>query len=135
MNETVLVVDDDKNMRWILSRLFSEKGFKVKSASLAKEALILIENEEISVVILDYRLPDMNGIELFKYITREHSLIPSILITSYGSKQLSEEAKEAGFFAYLDKPFSNQELIRIVREALRETVAKVTESKLKNRKF
>jgi len=121
MSKTVLIVDDDKNMCWILSRLLEDVGFKVKSVSSAKEALPLIEDGGISVAILDYRLPDMNGIELFKYIKREHSLIPSILITSYGSKQLGEEAKEAGFFAYLDKPFSNQELIRIVREVLRET--------------
>lgn len=120
-NKTVLVVDDDKNMCWILSRLFSEEGFKVKSAATAKEALILIENEEISVAILDYRLPDMNGLELFECIKREHPTIPSILITSYGSQQLSEKAMEAGFFAYCDKPFSNRELIRIIREALRET--------------
>lgn len=117
MSKTVLVVDDDKNMCWILSRLLSEEGFKVKSASSAKEAIPLIEAGGISVAILDYRLPDMDGIKLFEYIKRKYSLIPSILITSYGSKQLGEEAKEAGFFAYLDKPFSNQELIRIVREA------------------
>lgn len=120
-NKTVLVVDDDKNMCWILSRLFSEEGFKVKSAATAKEALIHIENEEISVAILDYRLPDMNGLELFECIKREHPTIPSILITSYGSQRLGEKAMEAGFFAYRDKPFSNRELIRIIREALRET--------------
>jgi len=121
MSETVLVVDDDKNMCWILSRLLSEDGFKVKSVSSAKEAIPLIEEGGITVAILDYRLPDMNGIELFEYIKRKYSLIPSILITSYGSMQIREEAKEAGFCAYFDKPFSNQELIRIIREVLRET--------------
>lgn len=120
-NETILVVDDDKNMCWILSRLFSEEGFKVRTATTAKEALILIENEGISVAILDYRLPDMNGLELFECIKREHPTIPSILITSYGSQQLGEKAREAGFFAYRDKPFNNQDLIRIIREALCET--------------
>lgn len=121
MSKTILIVDDDKNMCWILSKLFSEEGFKVKSATSAKEALLLIEGERISVAVLDYRLPDMNGIELFEHIKRKYCLIPSILITSYGSKQLREEATEAGLFAYLDKPFSNQELIHIIREVLSET--------------
>jgi two-component system response regulator (stage 0 sporulation protein F) len=115
MSKTVLIVDDDKNMCWILSRLLSEEGFRVRTASSAKEALSLIEDGGISFAILDYHLPDIDGIKLFEYIKRKYSLIPSILITSYGSKQLREEAEKAGFSAYFGKPFSNQELIRIIR--------------------
>lgn len=75
-----------------------KEGFEPKSASSDKEAIFLIEDEGKTVAILDYRLPDMDGFEL---LSIQYCLIPSILITSYGSKQLREEPQKAVFMPTL----------------------------------
>ncbi|MBI4639618.1 MAG: response regulator [Candidatus Tectomicrobia bacterium] len=118
MNEKILVVDDQKSMCWILSKILTEAGFSVETAGTAAEALVVVANGKISAIILDYRLPDMNGIELFEKTRKQNSQIPAILITSYGSKTLKEEALRIGFAEYFDKPFNNQALLEVLKQLL-----------------
>ena len=107
----ILVVDDQESMCWILSKILQEAGFSVKTAGTAKEALSIATNNKILATIIDYRLPDKNGFELFLELRNRNPKILGVLITSYGSKELREEALRLGFDAYLDKPFQNQALI------------------------
>ena len=118
---TILVVDDQKNMCWILSKILSEAGFSVEIVGTAEDALSLVADGRISAVIIDYRLPDMDGLHLFSEIRRYNPKIPAVLITSYGSKQLREDALQLGFSAYFDKPFDNHTLITSLHNILTET--------------
>lgn len=107
----ILVVDDEEDLCWILRKVLSEAGYRVRTARTGKEAVHVCADEEVMVAILDYRLPDMNGIELFQQLNGTGRPLVGILITSYGSPKLREEAKEVGFLAYFDKPFSHKMLL------------------------
>jgi len=116
---TILVVDDHENMCWILSKVLSNAGFSVKTANTAKEALSVIDDGGISAAVIDYRLPDISGLELFSTLREQGRNFPCVLITSYGSSNLREEAFKIGIDAYFDKPFDNDALVAALRETLK----------------
>ena len=107
----ILVVDDEEDLCWILRKVLSEAGYRVRTARTGKEALQVCADEEVMVAIIDYRLPDMNGITLFQQLSGTGRPMVSILITSYGSPKLREEAEAVGFLTYFDKPLSHKKLI------------------------
>jgi len=116
----ILVVDDQESMCWVLSKVLSEAGFSVKTAGSAKEALSIATNNKILATIIDYRLPDKNGFDLFLELKKLKPKIQGVLITSYGSKELKEEALRLGFHSYFDKPFQNQALIATLQAGLKK---------------
>ena len=116
----ILVVDDQESMCWILSKVLLEAGFSVKTARTAKEALSIATNNEISATVIDYRLPDKNGFDLFLELRNQNPKILGVLITSYGSKELREKALQLGFHAYFDKPFQNQALTAALQAGLKK---------------
>ena len=114
----ILVVDDQESMCWILSKVLQEAGFSVTTVGTAKEALSIATNNKISATIIDYRLPDKNGLDLFLELRKLKPKIQGVLITSYGSKEIREKALQLGFHAYFDKPFQNQALIAALQASL-----------------
>ena len=116
---TVIVVDDQENMRWILSKVLSDAGFTVKTAGTAREALSIASEGEISAAIIDFRLPDKNGFDLFMALRTQNGNLPCVLITSYGSSELREDALKLGFDAYFDKPFDNCALVSVLKKSLK----------------
>ena len=115
---TVLIVDDHENMCWILSKILAEAGFEVETANCATEAMIRLGNREICAAIIDYRLPDRDGLALFEAMRKQVPELPGILVTSYGSSSLRQTALNRGFYAYLDKPFSNSILVTHLKEMI-----------------
>lgn len=107
----ILVVDDEEDLCWILRKVLSEAGYRIRTAGKGKEALQVCADEEVTVAIIDYRLPDMNGIELFQQLKGTGRPGVGILITSYGSPKLREEVAAVGFLAYFDKPLSHKKLL------------------------
>lgn len=108
----ILVVDDQEHMCWILRKVLSEAGYRIRTAGKGKEALQVCADEEVTVAIIDYRLPDMNGLQLFQQLNSDASRpMAGILITSYGSQKLREEVAAVGFLAYFDKPLSHKKLL------------------------
>ena len=91
----------------------------MKTARTVKEALSIADEGGISVAILDFRLPDGNGLDLFLALRKRNKNLPCVLITSYGSQKLREEAFKLGFTAYFDKPFDNGALIAALEEAVK----------------
>lgn len=115
----ILVVDDHENMCWILSKILSGAGFSVKTANTAQEALAIAAKGGICAAVIDFRLQDGNGFDLFRNLKANNRDLPGILITSYGSSKLQEQALELGFYAYFDKPFDNNAFITIIKEILK----------------
>jgi DNA-binding response OmpR family regulator len=115
---SILIVDDQKDMCWILSKVLAEAGFDVETATSATEALEKAEHRRIHAAIIDYRLPDRNGLTLFEILRKSTPTLPGILITSYGSNGLRQLALNQGFSAYLDKPFSNSTLLAHLKAAV-----------------
>jgi len=115
----VLVVDDQENMCWVLSRLLLERGYVVRTAQNRARALKMLDDFDCQVAVVDYRLPDSNGIAVIVEMTSRLPRLRSILMTSYGGDALRNQAMEKGLFAYFDKPFNNDRMIETVEFGIR----------------
>ena len=129
MNATILIVDDQQNMCWILSKVLSDAGFSVKSANTAREARSIAGKGGLSAAVIDFRLPDGDGLGLFLDLREQNENLPCVLITSYGSSELRQEALERGFDAYFDKPFDNAALVATLQKALKRKITKTKKEK------
>ena len=120
-NEHVLVVDDEKLIRFTLRESLAEEGYVVHEAGDVAEAEAQCERHRIDCAILDHRLPDGDGFELMKTIQELHPEVPVILMTAYSSVQKAVEAMRRGAFTYVNKPFDTDEMVVNVRSALETT--------------
>ncbi|MCK5163812.1 MAG: response regulator [Desulfobacula sp.] len=100
----VLIVDDEKDFVEMFSLRLTEQGEKVSTAHSGKEALKVLETVAIDVVILDIRMPGMDGIDTLKQIKALHPVVEVILLTGHGSTETAVEGMKLGAFDYLMKP-------------------------------
>jgi DNA-binding NtrC family response regulator len=110
----VLVVDDEKNMRRSLSTMLTDEGYAVLTAESAEEALVLLMEEKVFMVITDARLGGMSGYDFLAKIHNQWPELPSLMITAYATPKLAVEAIKAGAMDYLSKPFEPEELFHAV---------------------
>ena len=111
---SLLVVDDDKNMRRSLQTMLADEGYAVRLAESAEEALGLLAQESFFMVITDARLGGMSGYEFLAKIHNQWPELPSLMITAYATPKLAVEAIKAGAMDYLSKPFEPEELFHAV---------------------
>jgi two-component system response regulator HydG len=117
---TLLVVEDDDEMRLFLEEELGERGYHVVAASRGSEALRRLDQGAVDAVITDVKMPEMQGDELLARLrSRDHDL-PVVLITAFGSIDAAVEAIKAGAHHYLAKPFRIEQLLATVETALRE---------------
>ena len=116
MKRQVLVVEDEDHLRRILELQLLDAGFAVEKASSAEEALPLIDHADL--ILTDFKLPGMTGLEMLQIIRRMDSHVPVIMMTAFGTPEVFEEARRLGVFTVLDKPFDLDELDRLVERAL-----------------
>ncbi len=100
----ILIVDDEKDFVEMFSMRLERRGEKVTAAYSGQEALDLLDKTLIDVVILDIRMPGMDGIETLKEIKTRHPLVEVILLTGHGSTETAVEGMKSGAFDYLMKP-------------------------------
>lgn len=115
---SVLIIEDEAEIRKFLQTVFVANGFEVKLASSANEGLKLISLYPPEIVILDLGLPDLDGIEVIKNI-RKWLQVPIIVLSARGQENQKVEALEAGANDYLTKPFGTAELLARIKVALR----------------
>lgn len=113
----VLIVDDERDFVEMLSLRLEEVGEKVWGVFNGKECLDLLEKEIIDVVILDIKMPGMDGIEVLKIIKQRYPLTEVILLTGHGSAETAVEGMKVGAFDYLLKPADFSELRTKLHEA------------------
>jgi len=106
----VLIVDDEKDFVEIFSLRLQEQGEKVSTAYSGREALKVLELVAIDVVILDIRMPGMDGIDTLKQIKSLYPLVEVILLTGHGSTETAVEGMKLGAFDYLMKPADFEEI-------------------------
>lgn len=119
MGETtkrILIVDDEENTRIGLSKLLSQEGFEVESASNGHEALDCLLNKKVNLVISDLNMPDMNGLAFLRELGRKHPSTNVIMITAYGGVESYLEAMNLGAFEYLHKPIRLDELRTVMKK-------------------
>ena len=117
---TILVVDDEQLIRWSLTSRLSDEGYKVVEAATAADALKRAR-EGVDLVLLDYRLPDSDGLSVLKQIKEHAPDTLVILLTAYSSVETAVEAMRQGAYHYVNKPFNLDEIALLVAKALETT--------------
>jgi two-component system response regulator HydG/two-component system response regulator AtoC len=117
MKRKILLIDDEINILRVL-RAALGKTYEVSTAKTAKEALSILTSEKVDLILSDYKLPDMDGIELLERVREELPDTPFIIITAYGTIERAVEAMKKGAYTYLTKPVNLDVLYSIVREAI-----------------
>ncbi len=119
--ERILVVDDDRLLRWSLARRLAEEGFEVGEAATLGEAEAALEGETPDLVLLDHRLPDGSGLEAIPRWRADHPETAIVMLTGHASVDRAVRAIKAGAFDYLAKPVEIEALLAVVRRALETT--------------
>jgi FixJ family two-component response regulator len=118
----VFIVDDDASVREALSSLVRSIGLQVETFSSAGEFLRQSKSEAPSCLVLDVRLPDLSGLALQRELAAKNNGIPIIFITGHGDIPMSVRAMKAGASEFLTKPFSEQDLLEAIRQAIRRDI-------------
>ncbi|MFZ2071778.1 MAG: PAS domain S-box protein [Halobacteriota archaeon] len=112
---TLLIVEDDAEMRETLSDILSDEGYPVKTVGTGKAALALAKEEKFPIYLVDLRLPDITGIEVLKGLKEINADTSPIIITAFASKKTAIEALKAGASCYIEKPLNMAELLSTVK--------------------
>lgn len=114
----ILVVDDQLGVRRLLYETFREEQYEVQMAANGKETLKILEDFSPDLILMDMKMPGMNGIDTLRQIRLFNKEVGVIMMTAYGDAQNMEQARELGVLHYMSKPFDLFELRDRVREIL-----------------
>jgi DNA-binding NtrC family response regulator len=117
---TVLIVDDEEEMRTFISLLMKREGFRTVQAESGTAALEAVRRESPDLMLLDIKMPGMDGMEVLRQTRELNPRLPIVVVTGYADSQGAVRAMKAGAFDYLSKPFDNNEMARVVHQALAE---------------
>ncbi|MCC7386059.1 MAG: sigma-54-dependent Fis family transcriptional regulator [Deltaproteobacteria bacterium] len=114
---TVLIVDDEVNLRKVLEAMLRREGYHVLTASDGQEALERLAKHPVDLVLTDLRMPKLDGMSLLRQVLAEYTGIPVIILTAHGTVDNAVEAMKLGAFDFLTKPFDKDELRVVVHKA------------------
>jgi two-component system, NtrC family, response regulator len=116
--DTILIVDDEKNYLVVLEALLSTEGYEIMTSDKAQDALRLIQESDVDLVLTDMKMPGMSGMELLEEAKKTKPEVPVIMMTAYGTIEMAVEAMKKHAYDYITKPFQNEELKLTIRKAL-----------------
>jgi len=116
--QKILVVDDDPQLRQSFERILQQEGYQVLTASSAETGVESVRQHGPDMVIMDFRLPGMTGIEGFKEIKKIDAKLPVIIMTAFGTTDTAIEATKLGAFDYVIKPFEIPDILSMIQKAL-----------------
>ncbi|WP_313893339.1 response regulator [Psychrobacillus sp.] len=114
----LLIVDDQLGIRMLLKEVFSQEGYEVSLASNGFEALQIMEEQKIDGVLLDMKIPGMDGIQILKKLKEKWPKLPVMMMTAYGELNLIQESISLGAALYFTKPFDIFEVRDAVNKEL-----------------
>jgi len=117
----ILVVDDERTLRYALKEGLSEEGYRVETAGDLSEALAFLNREEFHLALLDQKLPDGNGLEFLREIRTRYPDMQVVMMTAFGKFENAVEATKAGCFDYIGKPFELDHMKLVIKNALSQT--------------
>jgi len=120
----VLIVEDEAVVRDSVREWLVDDGYDVEVAESGKEALEKIKKEEFGVIVLDLKLPDTDGLQVFEHAKELKPETKGVIITAYPSKETRDRAKQLGLMDYLPKPFKVDDLEKLISQALGEAETK-----------
>ena len=115
---SILIIDDDDQLRNSFEKLLTQEGYSVESAPSGEAGLELVNKKVPDLIILDMRLPGMNGLETFQAIHEKEPKLPVIIMTAYGTTETAIEATKIGAFDYILKPFDIPDILTVIGQAL-----------------
>ena len=115
---SILIVEDEAKMRRLLELQLADEGFLATTAPDAESGLKLLQKNSFDLVVTDFKLPGMTGLEFLQSVKRANAAIPVIIMTAYGTVESAVEAMKVGASDYVLKPFSLAELVLVIRKEL-----------------
>ena len=116
MKKRILVVEDEEKLRRVIELHLASLGFEVDKAATAEEGLKIVDRADL--VLTDFKLPNMDGLQLLGLIRRQNAQVPVVVMTAYGSIETAVESMRAGATDFLLKPFSLDHLMQVIHKAL-----------------
>jgi DNA-binding response OmpR family regulator len=120
----ILLIEDDEWVRDSLRLFFESENCLIVALETAEEGLQALSDQDFEIILIDYSLPGLDGLEFLKLIQKTHSAAMKILITAYGSEELVAEARKLGINDYIPKPFTS--------EAIEASLNRLIENRDKN---
>jgi DNA-binding NtrC family response regulator len=117
----VLIADDEKDIRWVLTTTLRQEGFEPIEADSGQAVLRTLRKQAVDVVLLDLRMPDQDGLDVLRALRRFDGSTPVVLLTGFGSIATAVQAMQAGATSYLTKPFDNAHLIQTLRGVVEQS--------------
>jgi len=117
----ILITDDDRDFRETLRSVFERRGFSTLLAGDGREALDIVQQQQVHLVLIDMHMPRMSGLEMIRRVKMTHATMPCILISAALDERLAEEARQAQVFSQLAKPISLLDVTETVGAAMRQT--------------
>lgn len=114
----ILVVDDEEIVRTTLKRALNRDDMVVTTASLAKEALALLENEKFDLIMTDVKMPEMDGITFVKTVKLDDPEVPIVVLTGFATIEMTRDALQSGAYNFLTKPFEIENILAVVKRGL-----------------
>jgi len=118
----ILIVDDEKNMRITLANILGREGYPVTVAASGEEAVGLCEQNDYEVILMDVRMPGIDGVEAFRQIRRHCEGVRVIMMSAFSVDEMKDIALEEGAIAFLDKPLDVEKVINLVGEVKDTTI-------------
>jgi DNA-binding NtrC family response regulator len=115
---TILIIDDDDQLRKSFEKLLIEEGYRVQTAASGEAGLAQVRSTTLDLVIVDMRLPGIGGMETFREIHALEPKLPVIIMTAFGTTETAIEATKCGAFDYVLKPFDIPEMLSLIAKAL-----------------
>jgi len=116
-NVSILVVDDEQMMRELLKKILTREGYKVSTAADGLDALDILREEGINLVISDMKMPGLDGFGLLKTVKEKYPQVGVIMMTAYGDTYTVKDALLLGADEYITKPFKSYEISLVVERA------------------
>jgi DNA-binding NtrC family response regulator len=118
---SILVVDDDQNIRKVLRELLDKEGFNVLTASDVDKALPLIDQQDLDLIVTDLKMPGKSGMDLLTLCHEKRPAVPVIMITAFGNVEAAVAAMKKGAYDFITKPFDENELLNVIEKAISES--------------
>jgi two-component system response regulator HydG len=115
----LLIIDDDPSFCSLLKTFLQKNDFEVSEAHTAREGLRAVYEEQFALILIDYRLPDLDGLELLKNIKKKYFHLPVIIMTNYANIRTAVTAMKLGAFEYVTKPINPDEILITIANALK----------------
>jgi len=137
MLKEILVIDDNPDIRFLVSNILEEQNYKIRTAANYDQALLEINKRLPDLAILDIKLdkPDKDGIDLLKLIIKKNKNIPVIMISGHATVKVAVEAIRLGAYEFIEKPFSKEKILNYVNRGLESSLLKKEKDIIENKLF